>query len=74
MGEVGNLSHRELAAEGYSAVPKPRRGHRRAQGGTVVGGKEPRLAGIELPGLTEAGIEDDDLATWLKEQRPPHYE
>lgn len=59
---------------GYRPVPKKRRGNRRATGGSAFGGEEPQLAGLTQP--SDTGVPpspEDDRATWLKEQRPPHY-
>lgn len=58
---------------GYSPVPRPRRGNRRATGGSSIGGREPHLAGLEAP-YGQRSPEEDEMAVWLKEQRPPHYE
>ncbi|WP_237194636.1 hypothetical protein [Rothia nasimurium] len=59
---------------GYSPVPKKRRGHRRATGGSAFTGTEPKLAGLTDPGASAPATEGEDArATWLKEQRPPHY-
>lgn len=33
----------------YSPTPKPRRGHRRANGGGTLAGDEPRIAGVNAP-------------------------
>lgn len=69
-----NVSEDTLVTSGYSPAPKRRRGNRRAQGGSTIGGSEPRLAGIEAQKQVEEAHESDDLGVWLKEQRPPHYE
>lgn len=68
-----SIPQESMEKTGYSPVPRRRRGNRRATGGSPIGGKEPRLAGIEAP-ARQLAPEDDALATWLKEQRPPHYE
>lgn len=69
-----NVSEDTPVTNGYSPVPRRRRGNRRAQGGSAIGGREPRLVGIEVHTPAAEISEDEDLATWLKEQRPPHYE
>ena len=64
----------EEAKAGYSPVPKKRRGHRRATGGSAFTGAEPKLAGLTEPNASAPATEGEDArATWLKEQRPPHY-
>lgn len=73
MNKTHNVLESEVIVGGYSPVPRRRRGNRRAQGGSAIGGEEPRFAGLETP-TDRAACEDDELATWLKEQRPPHYE
>lgn len=64
----------EEAKAGYSPVPKKRRGHRRATGGSAFTGAEPKLAGLTEPSASAPATEGEDArVTWLKEQRPPHY-
>ena len=36
----------------YSSVPKPRKGNRRASGGHVPAEAEPRVPGLNVPGLS----------------------
>lgn len=64
----------EEAKAGYSPVPKKRRGHRRATGGSTFTGTEPKLAGLsDASASASPHTGEDARATWLKEQRPPHY-
>lgn len=64
----------EEAKAGYSPVPKKRRGHRRATGGSTFTGAEPKLAGLsDASASASPHTGEDARATWLKEQRPPHY-
>ena len=64
----------ETPGPGYSPVPKKRRGHRRATGGSAFTGTEPKLAGLSDSRASAPPTEGEDArATWLKEQRPPHY-
>ncbi|MDY6051482.1 MAG: hypothetical protein SPI83_03615 [Rothia sp. (in: high G+C Gram-positive bacteria)] len=61
-------------ASSYSPVPKRRRGHRRASGGSAFTGAEPKLAGLTDARPSAPAPEGQDARdTWLKEQRPPHY-
>lgn len=60
----------------YSPVPRKRRGNRRATGGSAFTGTEPKLAGLTPVEQGERGHAEaeDARASWLKEQRPPHYQ
>ncbi|WP_237220763.1 hypothetical protein [Rothia nasimurium] len=72
----------EDAARGrssYQPTPKKRRGNRRATGGSSFTGAEPHLAGLapSAPAPEDRETlqerEGEGRASWLKEQRPPHY-
>lgn len=70
MGE----KEKDQQPRGYSRQPVPRRGNRRASGGSSLTGAEPRLAGLESNGQAAPEPEEEDQrAAWLKAERPPHY-
>lgn len=65
----------EAGNDRYSATPRRRRGNRRATGGSSFTGAEPKLAGLApTDAQGEEGNSRDERDTWLKEQRPPHYQ
>lgn len=67
--------HTEADNDRYSATPRRRRGNRRATGGSSFTGAEPKLAGLApTDAQGEEGNSSDERDTWLKEQRPPHYQ
>lgn len=67
--------HTEAGNDRYSATPRRRRGNRRATGGSSFTGAEPKLAGLApTDAQGEEGNSSDERDTWLKEQRPPHYQ
>lgn len=67
--------HTEAGSDRYSATPRRRRGNRRATGGSSFTGAEPKLAGLAPTDAQGGeGNSSDERDTWLKEQRPPHYQ
>lgn len=67
--------HTEAGNDRYSATPRRRRGNRRATGGSSFTGAEPKLAGLAPTDAQGGeGNSSDERDTWLKEQRPPHYQ
>lgn len=65
----------EAGNDRYSATPRRRRGNRRATGGSSFTGAEPKLAGLAPTDAQGGeGNSSDERDTWLKEQRPPHYQ
>ena len=63
----------EAEAGGYSALPRPRRGNRRASGGSTFSGAEPRLAGLTGGSPQKETPAESERDRWLKEEVPPHY-
>lgn len=68
------MTEHKTTTGGYSAIPRKRRGHRRATSGSEFQGQEPHLVGIEKKDEGRATrSEQDRRDQWLKEQRPPHH-
>lgn len=71
--EPGQASGQTAAGGSYSASPKPRRGNRRASGGSAFSGAEPRLAGLMGGSSEKDAPAESERDRWLKEEVPPHY-
>ncbi|MDO5750019.1 MAG: ATP-binding protein [Rothia sp. (in: high G+C Gram-positive bacteria)] len=70
----------------YSAVPKPRKGNRRASGGHVPADAEPKLPGLNAPAISRRAVpsgsssaaqklsaEEAAHLEQMKQERPPHW-